>query len=77
MTLVPVPESPALCFSMKGAPPVNFSIIAFNIDGDTVKPICWPTPPRGAKVFLRSSGGYQDFDLATGLASGPFRSSVE
>ena len=50
---------------------VRFQIVAFAIDGTTANPVTWPAVPPKADVFIRSSGGFQRFDLASGLASGP------
>ena len=76
-TTVPAQVSPDLCFVAKGQRPVSFSIVAYQIDDGSARPVCYPTPPTKARILLETNTGYQDFDLATGLASGPMRSTWE
>ena len=49
----------------------KFQIVGFIIDGGTATPITWPAVPSKSEVFIRSSAGFQRFDLSSGLASGP------
>ena len=49
---------------------VRFQIVAFAIDGDKARPITWPAVPEKTDVYIRTAGGFQRFDLATGLAHG-------
>ena len=72
--IVPAQVSPELCFVAKGQGPVNFAIVAYQIDDGSARPVCYPTPPAKARILLQTNTGYQDFDLATGLVSGPKRS---
>ena len=50
---------------------VSFQIVAFAVDGTTANPITWPAVPGKSDVYIRTSAGFQRFDLASGLAHGP------
>lgn len=76
MTIVPAHVSPPLCFVCKGTAPTAFEIVAYAIDGETARPICYPIPPAKARIYQHTSGHYQPFDLNTGLPSGAVQSSI-
>ena len=76
-TIIPATISPSLCYVEKGQPPTEFEIVAYAVDGEIAKPICYPVPPAKAKIFLHQGNLYRDFDLASGRASGPARSGAE
>lgn len=48
-----------------------FKIIGFDVsDKGDIRPLTYPTPPKGAPLFAVESGGFRKFDLATGIATG-------
>lgn len=65
-------EQPNLSYIGSDGRPVAFQILAFAVDGNVARPITWPVVPAKSKVFVRTAGGYQAFDLDAGLASGPY-----
>lgn len=56
--------------------PVAFQIVAFAIEGNTVRPITWPAVPAKSKVVIRNSSGFQSFDLESGLAHGAYTNNL-
>ena len=65
-------EQPNLSYIGSDGKPVTFQIVAFAVDGNVARPITWPVVPAKSKVFVRSAGGYQAFDLDAGLGIGPY-----
>lgn len=51
---------------------VAFKVVGFDVsDKGDIRPLTYPTPPKGAALFAVEDGGYRKFDLATGIATGP------
>jgi hypothetical protein len=50
---------------------VRFQIVAFAVTDGAATPVTWPSVPSKADVYIRSSAGFQRFDLASGLGHGP------
>lgn len=48
-----------------------FKIIGFDVSekGD-IRPLTYPTPPKGARLYSVEADGFRLFDLASGTTSG-------
>lgn len=67
---------PDLSFIGSDGKPVTFQIVGFAVDGNSVKPLTWPAVPSKAETYVRTSSGFQRFDIESGLSAGPYFTSL-